>query len=398
MAHRARLRKWRWVLGGLVAALAGLGWMRANAPRGPAVPVREPSGFLGGSPAATAVAFAPDGQTIASGGYDGLVRIWDRATRKERSAIRLGSQVAVWPIRFGPAGATVIAGADLNGAAAHSHPPGSYAPALRAWDVATGTERAVLGMSAGDLVRAFHLARDGRTLAVNTVVPPPGFNTLVNTPQWCEQIILWDTATWTERSRVTLGPGGISATAFNDDATLLATATLDGAITLYRTTNGQPTRKFAGRPVARLAFSPDGRTLAGIAYGTPPTGSSLVLWDVESGLVRAAQPLPPSRESPLLAFSPDGRMVATTWSSPRRFDNSLPLAVQRLFRVRGPDSAVFLWSVPDGRPLLELHAPDTSLATELAFSPDGRSVALSHYSAWVTLWNLPDDVPSSNTR
>ena len=59
------------------------------------------------------------------------------------------------------------------------------------------------------------------------------------------------------------------------------------------------------RPVRSLAFSPDGRLLAGgTLYG------SVMLWDVETGQERSELKAD-QRGVRLLAFAPDGRTLAT---------------------------------------------------------------------------------------
>src|SRR5205085_2872001 len=72
-----------------------------------------------------ALAFAPDGRTLLSGGLDGTVRFWDPATGKELSAAR-GHEYGVTCVAFAPDGETVVTGSDDS--------------TLRFWDPATGRE------------------------------------------------------------------------------------------------------------------------------------------------------------------------------------------------------------------------------------------------------------------
>lgn len=112
-----------------------------------------------------------------------------------------------------------------------------------------------------------------------------------------------------------------------------------------------------------LTFSPDGRLLAG--FEVKDTDNSRVgIWDVNTGaLIRK---LPIHREVVLsLAFSPDGKLLATTEMNER----------------------VRLWDIPSGalRVTLMGHA---QTVVSVAFSPDGKTLATGAADSKVKLWNI----------
>jgi WD40 repeat protein len=113
--------------------------------------------------------------------------------------------------------------------------------------------------------------------------------------------------------------------------------------------------------VATVAFSPDGRTLA-----TAGDDNKVTLWDRQR-----REPLEPQLtghegEVISLAFSPDGRTIVTG----------------------SGDSTVRLWDVQGRRPLGPPLTGHAQRVQAVAFSPNGRTVASGAQDATVRLWDV----------
>ena len=96
------------------------------------------------------LAFSPNGKMLAIGGYyDGAVRLWDVSKRKWAASFK-GHRSTVWAVAFSPDGKTLAsASGDGN---------------LHLWDIATGKERAKHKAN-GNWVMAVAYSADGKTLA-----------------------------------------------------------------------------------------------------------------------------------------------------------------------------------------------------------------------------------------
>ena len=241
----------------------------------------------------TAVAFSPDGKRLATSGwsFDRTVKVWDAATGRELSTFT-GHEEGVTRLAFSPNGKQLASGDtfyDNMGSAGR----------VRVWDLASNKQvRLLIGHSGAVQVVAFDATGAAVRVAANGVhtydvassrlmaepVQPKrrvwslAFSAdekVLLTAAGNDPVYLWEQVTrqpilgmkvgWCVRAA--LAPGG----------RFIAIGTEKG-VRLYDRADGMACLTLQGtaRGVGALAFSPDGRVLAGA--GTEDT--SALLWDV----------------------------------------------------------------------------------------------------------------------
>jgi WD40 repeat protein/serine/threonine protein kinase len=195
---------------------------------------KELTSFPGLNTPIHAVQFSPDGQLLAAGGDDAIIRSWDLSTRAARS--QFVGPAHTRPLRglaFSPSGKE-LASAGLD-------------RLVKLWNVSTGAEQFKVSGTAWNDYTCVAYAPDGLSIAAGGD----------------KAVRVWDSATGRDASKLPAVSSVVAALAYSPDGQLLAGVTVDGQVSIWKTSGWQRLRHWQlPGGAAGIDFAPDGRHLA----------------------------------------------------------------------------------------------------------------------------------------
>jgi WD40 repeat protein len=384
--------------------------------------------------------FTLDGRYVVGGGYpSGGVEVWDACTGQPIRTLRTpeGYRNTDNYLVRAPDGKTVYVPishtravpTERNGQLEY---PWKVWGEIQVWDLETGAQKGSLAQSSTRGIQHAVLSPSGRTLAAIECVSTGDRDPSTDGRKYC--LALWDV------SGKRLNPLYADACmpVFSPDSRLLAAAvrgeSMKSVLRLWEVSSGKVFGNFgegSGRWLARPLFSPDGRLVAVPVRKTDQTSPEILIWDVATGK-QAGRLSAPDR--PSFAFSPDGLYLAVVGDAGhaelldvRRCKVARTYQLKNrgfrkpVFSADGQRLAIASLEIPDDlnnepKPnpadlpqpriflldLKNLAAPEVMVCPhgyvgDLAFSPDGQTLALGGYGC-VWLFDATTPTVRSDSR
>lgn len=321
-ANTRRAVRWSIVVTALLAAGAGA-WLLARGRHD------EFATLSGHKEGAFCLALSPDGTEVASGGGEGVVRIWDVATKKQKQALT-GHAGTILALAWSPDGATLASSAADK--------------SLRLWDVKNATERQIR-KNLPSPITGLAFSSDGKILAASL-----------------DRVVFhWGNDISSDPARIRAHTMLIAGLGFRPGGHELATYSPDKLVCLWDLDTGEKIADMPG-PAGHchgLAISTDGKLLVCIG------GGRAHLFDLEQR--RPLEAIEPhARTLYGVAFSPDKRMLA----------------------LGSEDKVIVIWDLAAKKERARLRGHDYTVGP-LAFLPDGHVLITSSYDSTLKLWKVP---------
>lgn len=287
------------------------------------------------------VAYSSDGRLIASGGNDGIVKLWDTSTGTELRTF-YGHPAGLEAIAFSPDGSRLATASDKT-----------FAPLIIVWDIQTGAELLREDEIFGD-VTAMSYRSDGVLLSLDVLD---------------EEMIVWDVAAKKEIIKIAGNNTEklINLAAFSPDGALLAVVENKKVVSVREVATGKELRRFDKHrdEIGSVIFSHDGRLLVTTSYD-----KTVKVWEGRSGKEVSTFSVPANVAGVKESF---------TFASFNRDDSKV---------VAGGFQTLMIWELKTGRHLQSIPLTDDIYVRSVVFSPDDKQVAGGVSSSRLKVWDV----------
>lgn len=277
-----------------------------------------------------AIAFSPDGQTIASGSADRTIKIWKLNSAVPRSTL-VGHSSLIDAIAFSPDGKIIASG--------------SWDYTIKIWDVETGELIHTFCKHFG-WIKCVAISSDRQILASGSAD---------------RTINIWNLMSGEIQKTLTGHSSAVHSIVISQDGKTLVSGSADQTIKIWNLESGEVKSTFEGHTDAinSLTLSPTGQILI-----SGSSDKTIKIWHLNSGT------------------------LLHTLTSHTEAVNAVAINAQGNTLISGSaDKTVKIWHPGSGK-LLHTFNEHTASVTAIAMSPDGYTIASGSQDKTIKIWKL----------
>ena len=309
---------------------------------------------MGHSAGVSSVSFSSDGKHILSCSYDGTIKLWDAAKKRELRTFN-GHLSAVYAASFSPDGKTIVSA--------------STGGSIKLWDTDTSLEIRNFGnkfeLKWPDVElpngQSVTFSPDGKYIAANYWSNEYDYKYEDNYNGYYRAVKIWNVATGLETMEFSGETGYI---AFSPDGKHIITG-----LRIFDIGSGKKVKTFSedSSRIYYVSFSPDGKQVVSCH-----DDGIIKLWDAVSGRILRTFNGGPGRFYSI-TFSPNGRQIASGSSH----------------------NEIKLWDAVTGLEITTFTSHSDQVLS-VAFSPDGRQIISGSFNGEIKLWDVYNGIEITN--